>query len=122
MMLQSLKRYVNMDMVFLDEVRHLFLDCRRHVSTQIVYREVDTQGPVYKLEVNSKLPFLKDGQYSILNTLTIEPLDGQRCRQSLRGDVEIRVFGVGPVVQNIVLNSLKTAYKVLPEIVEKCAD
>lgn len=90
-------------------------------KTQIIYREVDTQGPVYKLEVHSKLPFLKDGQYSIVNILMIEPLDDQRCRQSLRGDVDIRVFGVGPVVQNIVLNSLTTAYKILPEIVEKCA-
>lgn len=69
--------------------------------------------------MHSKLPFLKDGQYSIVNTLLIEPLDDHRCRQSLRGDVEIRVFGVGAVVQNIVLNSLTTAYKVLPEVVEK---
>ncbi len=86
-----------------------------------MYRKKDIQGPTYTLEVHSKLPFLKDRQYSIINMLTVEPLGPDRCRQSLKGDVDIRVFGIGSVVQGIVLNSLSSAYKVLPEIVEKYA-
>lgn len=76
-------------------------------------------GPTYEMLVISRLPFLKDHQYDIKNTLSIEPLGEGRCRQSLTGQVEIKVFGLGGIIQGVVMSSLRQAYAVLPEVVER---
>ena len=54
--------------------------------------------------------------------LTIEEVDAHTCRQTLEGDVTIKVIGLGHIAESIICSSLKDVYSGIPQIVERCAD
>ena len=54
-------------------------------------------------------------------TLTIEDVEpGRSCRQTLEGDLDIRIPVLGKMVERIIADSLHRVYSCIPSIVEKC--
>ena len=43
------------------------------------------------------------------------------CRQTLEGDVTIRIPGLGSIAERIIRQSLKDVYSNIPQVVERCA-
>ena len=52
--------------------------------------------------------------------LTIEEETKDTCRQTLEGDVNIHIFGLGKIAENIIADNLKKVYSGIPQIVERC--
>ena len=52
--------------------------------------------------------------------LTIEEVEGGKCRQTLEGDVTIGIPGLGRIAERIICSSLRDVYSGIPEIVERC--
>ena len=52
--------------------------------------------------------------------LTIEEVEGGKCRQTLEGDVSIGIPGLGRIAERIICSSLRDVYTGIPEIVERC--
>lgn len=53
--------------------------------------------------------------------LTIEEVEpGRTCRQTLEGDLDIRIPVLGKMVERIIADSLHCVYSGIPAIVEKC--
>ncbi len=59
-------------------------------------------------------------QANIDSWLTIEEVTPHTCRQILEGTIEINIFGLGALAERIVVDNLKTVYKGIPKIVERC--
>ena len=53
--------------------------------------------------------------------LTIEEETKDTCRQTLEGDVNIHIPGLGKVAESIIADSLKKVYSGIPAIVERWA-
>ena len=53
-------------------------------------------------------------------TLTIEEETKETCRQTLEGDVDIKIFGLGGIAEHIFADNLKKVYSGIPLIVERC--
>jgi len=53
--------------------------------------------------------------------LTIEEVSPAVCRQTLEGDVTIRIPGVGSIAERIIRQSLKDVYSNIPQVVDRCA-
>ena len=58
-------------------------------------------------------------QAKIESTLTISEETRDTCRQTLEGDIHIKLIGLGPVVEKIIVDNLKQVYKQVPKIVER---
>ena len=58
-------------------------------------------------------------QAKIESSLIIEEVTPESCRQTLEGSVEIKIVGLGHVVEKIVVDNLKNVYKGVPHIVER---
>ena len=55
-------------------------------------------------------------------TLTIEEVEpGRSCRQTLEGDLDVRIPVLGRLVERIIADSLHRVYSGIPAIVEQCA-
>ena len=59
-------------------------------------------------------------QAKIESNLIIEEVTSETCRQTLEGSVEIKIIGLGHVVEKIVVDNLRNVYKGVPHIVERC--
>ena len=53
--------------------------------------------------------------------LTIEEETKDTCRQTLEGDVNIHIPGLGKIAESIIADSLKKVYSGIPAIVERWA-
>jgi hypothetical protein len=53
--------------------------------------------------------------------LIIEEVSAQVCRQTLEGDINIRIPGLGSIAERIIRQSLKDVYSNIPQVVERCA-
>ena len=51
--------------------------------------------------------------------LTIEEETKDTCRQTLEGDVNIHIPGLGKIAESIIADSLKKVYSGIPAIVER---
>ena len=51
--------------------------------------------------------------------LTIEEETKETCRQTLEGDVDIHIFGLGKIAEGIIADNLKKVYSGIPAIVER---
>lgn len=51
--------------------------------------------------------------------LTIEEETRGTCRQTLEGDVDIHIFGLGRLAESIIADNLKKVYSGIPQIVER---
>lgn len=58
-------------------------------------------------------------QAHIACTLTIEEETHETCRQTLEGDVDIRIFGLGALAERIIADNLKKVYSGIPPIVAR---
>ena len=58
-------------------------------------------------------------QASIVSKLTIEEVDATHCRQTLEGDIDIKILGLGPIAEHIIASNLKSVYSGIPQIVDK---
>ena len=58
-------------------------------------------------------------QAKIESNLIIEALTPETCRQTLEGIVEIKIVGLGHVVEKIVVDNLRNVYKGVPHVVER---
>lgn len=58
-------------------------------------------------------------QTSIKCMLTIEEVDANTCRQTLEGDVTIKIPGLGAIAERIIKDSLKDVYTGIPLVVER---
>jgi hypothetical protein len=61
----------------------------------------------------------KKMQARIESWLTIEEETAETCRQTLEGDIEFKILGLGHVVEKIVVENLKSIYKGVPKIVDR---
>ena len=61
-------------------------------------------------------------QTTIECMLIIEEVSANVCRQTLEGDVNIRIPGLGSIAERIIRQSLKDVYSNIPQVVERCAD
>ena len=52
--------------------------------------------------------------------LIIEEVSPTVCRQTLEGDVNIRIPGLGSIAERIIRQSLKDVYSNIPQVVERC--
>ena len=64
---------------------------------------------------------LYGAQTSIECMLIIEEVSPMVCRQTLEGDVNIRIPGLGSIAERIIRQSLKDVYSNIPQVVERCA-
>ncbi len=62
-----------------------------------------------------------EAQTTIECVLTIEEVSPAMCRQTLEGDVTIRIPGVGSIAERIIRQSLKDVYSNIPQVVDRCA-
>ena len=53
--------------------------------------------------------------------LIIEEVSANVCRQTLEGDINIRIPGLGSIAERIIRQSLKDVYSNIPQVVERCA-
>ncbi len=60
-------------------------------------------------------------QVDIHSTLTIAEEGPQACRQILQGEVNVKIVGLGRLIENVIVESLKQTYAVLPQVVERYA-
>ena len=51
--------------------------------------------------------------------MTIEAETKDTCRQTLEGDVDIKIFGLGHIAETIIADNLKKVYSGIPQIVER---
>lgn len=58
-------------------------------------------------------------QTSIKCILTIEEVDATSCRQTLEGDINIRIPGLGTIAEHIIKSSLSDVYSGIPQVVER---
>jgi hypothetical protein len=58
-------------------------------------------------------------QAKIESWLTIEEVTAETCRQTLEGNIEFHILGLGHVVEKIVVDNLKSVYKGVPKIVDR---
>eukprot|EP00898_Chlorokybus_atmophyticus_P006372 jgi/Chlat1/6736/Chrsp50S06435 len=64
------------------------------------------------------IPPIQPKKADISGTLTFVRIDDSHCKQVLDGHVDVRVFGLSTVIENIVTQSLKETYKQLPKVME----
>lgn len=60
-----------------------------------------------------------DEQVDIHSTLSIVAEGPDTCRQVLTGEVSVKLVGLGRLVENVIVESLKQTYSVLPQVVER---
>lgn len=58
-------------------------------------------------------------QAKIESYLIIEEVTPETCRQTLEGTIDIKLIGLGHVVEKIVVDNLKNVYRGVPKIVER---
>lgn len=79
------------------------------------------QGSPFQLRVTS-IPPIFPNKAHIACTLTIEEETHETCRQTLEGDVDIRIFGLGALAERIIADNLKKVYSGIPPIVARWAE
>ncbi|KAK9791832.1 hypothetical protein WJX73_004695, partial [Symbiochloris irregularis] len=84
----------------------------------IEYDPKRLKGSPYKLSVTS-IPPIFPSKAHIQCELTIEEETKDTCRQTLEGNVDIHIFGLGKIAENIIADNLKKVYSGIPQIVER---
>lgn len=61
-------------------------------------------------------------QLQVHRTVVIEPIDDSHCRHIVEGEVHSsKLFGIGKLAENMVIDSTVKTVEHLPEITERCA-
>lgn len=59
-------------------------------------------------------------QLEAQRTIVIEAIDATHCRHSVEGQVKVRMFGIGRLAENGVIESTVKTFKQLPYVLERC--
>lgn len=60
-------------------------------------------------------------QLEAKRTIVIEAIDEHHCRHSVEGDVRVRIFGIGRLAENGVIDSTVKTFRALPNVLERQA-
>ena len=52
-------------------------------------------------------------------TIVIEAIDDNHCRHSVQGNVKVRIFGIGKLAENGVIESTVKTFRALPSVLER---
>ncbi|KNC75202.1 hypothetical protein SARC_12266 [Sphaeroforma arctica JP610] len=88
-------------LVFVDEVEYLY----------------DDPVTPYSFKCITVPSILADKANITSKTRIIASKDGRSCKQSIRMDVSVKAWGVGAIVETLVLNGVRDAYAQLPTMV-----
>ncbi len=93
---------------------------RKHVSNaaeiefidELTYERSALEAPPYTIRIRTSSPFLGQ-RLHIEATMTIAPIDAQRCTHSYEGTIACRMFGFGSLVERMVRDSITSTYRKL---------
>jgi len=86
---------------------------------EIAYEEIQANRlDRYERLWEAKMPFMTDKIRS-QGKLEIEPIDDHHCRMILTGNVDVKVFGVGGMIEKLIVNETEKSYSRFPEVVER---
>eukprot|EP00890_Picochlorum_soloecismus_P001609 jgi/Picsp_1/2449/NSC_05910-R1_hypothetical protein CHLNCDRAFT_142876 [Chlorella variabilis] len=83
---------------------------------EIEYGSVEMEKPPFCLYVRTRSPFLGT-KFNLESRLTFSRLEDGRCEQRLQGRVEVRMLGLGGLVERMVRDSVQNTYKKLPRVI-----
>ena len=72
------------------------------------------------LEWGTLLPMVQD-KIHIEGTLEFVPVDDRSCKRILRGDVQVKVFGVGGQIEKMIISGVTDTYEKMARIAEQYA-
>lgn len=100
-----------------DTVKHAFLSSEDLEFVDVIeYRASEIVSSPYRLHITSESPYLGQ-RFSLHATLTFTELDDGTCLQQLQGIVNVKILGIGKLVERIISNSVQNTYAKLPGIV-----
>ena len=83
---------------------------------EIEYGSIEMEKPPFCLYVRTRSPFL-GSKFNLESRLTFSRLEDGRCEQRLQGRVEVRMLGLGGLVERMVRDSVQNTYKKLPHVI-----
>jgi len=83
---------------------------------EIEYGSVEMEKPPFCLYVRTRSPFL-GSKFSLESRLTFSRLEDGRCEQRLQGRVQVKMLGLGGLVERMVRDSVQNTYKKLPHVI-----
>eukprot|EP00128_Syssomonas_multiformis_P002880 Colp12_sorted_trinity150504_noHs@27273 len=90
-------------------------------ASEIVFDDIITypsNAPPYRLEFTT-IPSVCASYAKISGTITLEEIDEHTCRQVLEGTCEVKVWGVGGKIEQLIIDNLHHNYSLLPEAAQR---
>ncbi|KAK9802696.1 hypothetical protein WJX73_007729 [Symbiochloris irregularis] len=84
----------------------------------IEYDPEQLKAPPYRLPCTSSLELLGE-KLEARRTIVIDAIDDTHCRHSVEGDVRVRIFGIGRLAENGVIDSTVKTFRALPNVLER---
>ncbi|CAL5220242.1 g2221 [Coccomyxa viridis] len=85
---------------------------------ETVYAPHSQTKPPYKMKIDSLLPLLGD-RVQIKRVVVISAVDETHCRHTITGEVNVRVVGVGKLVEKYVMQNTISALELLDSVVAR---
>ncbi|BDA45295.1 hypothetical protein COCOBI_07-0820 [Coccomyxa sp. Obi] len=110
----------------LDVDKYVPKGLQKHFSKEgLHYTDIITYDPKliafapYRLPVKSIAPILPEKARIECTLIISDEEPGISCRQTLQGEVEFKLMGLGSLAQRIVVDNLEKVYQVMPLVVQR---
>ncbi|CAL8471107.1 g10649 [Coccomyxa elongata] len=109
----------------LDVNKYVPKSLQKHFSEGLHYTDIITYDPKliacapYRLPVKSIAPIFPEKARIECTLLISDEEPGVSCRQTLEGEVEFKLMGLGRLAQRIVVDNLEKVYQSMPMVVQR---